>query len=71
MINGEKVREELKSELSRVKGDPLNVVDGLKALPKAEGTSGMFVAGEPENRNFDDRSRTGIPLPVGTSQQSA
>jgi len=43
-----------------------NLIDGLKALPKAEGFSEIFVPGEPENRTFDDRSRNGIPLPEGT-----
>jgi ureidoglycolate dehydrogenase (NAD+) len=43
-----------------------NLVDGLKALPKAAGFSEIFVPGEPEERTFDDRSRNGIPLPEGT-----
>jgi len=43
-----------------------NLIDGLKALPKAEGFSEIFVPGEPEERTFDDRSRSGIPLPEGT-----
>jgi ureidoglycolate dehydrogenase (NAD+) len=43
-----------------------NLIDGLKALPKAEGVDEIFVPGEPENRNYDDRSRNGIPLPEGT-----
>jgi LDH2 family malate/lactate/ureidoglycolate dehydrogenase len=43
-----------------------NLIDGLKALPKAEGFSEIFVPGEPEERTFDDRSRNGIPLPEGT-----
>jgi ureidoglycolate dehydrogenase (NAD+) len=43
-----------------------NLIDGLKALPKAEGFSEIFVPGEPENKTFDDRSRNGIPLPEGT-----
>lgn len=43
-----------------------NLIDGLKALPKAEGFNEIFVPGEPEWRNFDDRSRNGIPLPEGT-----
>ena len=43
-----------------------SLIDGLKALPKAEGFSEIFVPGEPEERTFDDRSRNGIPLPEGT-----
>ncbi len=43
-----------------------NLIDGLKALPKAEGFSEIFVPGEPEERTFDERSRNGIPLPEGT-----
>lgn len=43
-----------------------NLIDGLKALPKAEGFSEILVPGEPENRTCDDRSRNGIPLPGGT-----
>ena len=41
-------------------------INGLKALPKAEGISEILVPGEPEERAFDDRSRNGIPLPEGT-----
>ncbi|TET68344.1 MAG: Ldh family oxidoreductase [Dehalococcoidia bacterium] len=43
-----------------------NLIDGIKALPKAEGFSEILVPGEPEERAFDDRSRNGIPLPEGT-----
>ncbi len=43
-----------------------NLIDGLKALPRAEGVSEILVPGEPENRTYDDRSRNGIPLPEGT-----
>jgi len=43
-----------------------NLIDGIKALPKAEGFSEIFVPGEPEERTFADRSRNGIPLPEGT-----
>jgi LDH2 family malate/lactate/ureidoglycolate dehydrogenase len=43
-----------------------NLIDGLKALPKAEGVAEIFVPGEPEERTFAERSRHGIPLPEGT-----
>jgi len=42
------------------------LIDGLKALPTAEGFSEVLVTGEPEDRTFDDRVRNGIPLPPGT-----
>lgn len=42
------------------------LVDGLKALPKAEGAQEIFMPGEPEDRVFQDRTRNGIPLPEGT-----
>ena len=43
-----------------------NLIDGLKALPKAEGFSEILVPGEPEERTFDDRFQNGISLPEGT-----
>jgi LDH2 family malate/lactate/ureidoglycolate dehydrogenase len=43
-----------------------NLISGLKALPKAEGFTEIFVPGEPEERTFEERSRHGIPLPEGT-----
>jgi len=43
-----------------------NLIDGLKALPKADGFTEIFVPGEPEWRTMDDRSRNGIPLAEGT-----
>jgi len=45
-----------------------NLIDGLKALPKAAGFSEIFVPGEPEWRTYDERSRSGIPLPEKTFQ---
>lgn len=41
-------------------------IDGLKALPTAEGVDEVFVPGEPEDRVYDDRLRNGVPLPKGT-----
>jgi LDH2 family malate/lactate/ureidoglycolate dehydrogenase len=43
-----------------------NLIDGLKALPRADGVSEIFVPGEPEERTFVERSENGIPLPEGT-----
>ena len=43
-----------------------NLIDGIKALPKAEGFDEIFVPGEPEERTFNERSKSGIPLPEGT-----
>ena len=54
------------TDVENYKGHIDNLIDGLKALPKARGFSEIFVPGEPEERNFDDRSQNGIPLPEGT-----
>lgn len=43
-----------------------NLIDGIKALPKAEGFKEIFVPGEPEERTYLERSKNGIPLPGGT-----
>lgn len=45
-----------------------NLIDGLKALPKAEGFREIFMPGEPEDRICEERMRDGIPLPQGTVQ---
>jgi LDH2 family malate/lactate/ureidoglycolate dehydrogenase len=42
------------------------LIDGLKALPPAEGVREVLVPGEPEDRAADERGRLGIPLPPGT-----
>lgn len=44
-----------------------NLIDGLKALPKAEGFKEIFVPGEPEWVTLDERSQKGIPLPEKTA----
>lgn len=44
------------------------VIDGIKALPPAEGSTEVLVPGEPECRNHEERVRDGIPLPEGTIQ---
>ena len=43
-----------------------NLVKNLKTLPKAEGVEEIFVPGEPESRVYKDRSKNGIPVPLGT-----
>ena len=43
-----------------------NLIDGIKALPKAEGFKEIFVPGELEERTSIERSKNGIPLPKGT-----
>jgi ureidoglycolate dehydrogenase (NAD+) len=41
-------------------------IDGLRALPRADGFDRVQVAGEPEDRTTEERRRDGIPLPLGT-----
>lgn len=43
-----------------------SLIDGIKALPPAEGFSEVMVPGEPEDRVEEERRRDGIPLPLGT-----
>ena len=43
-----------------------DLIEGVKGLPKAEGFDEVLVAGEPEDRIYDDRIQRGIPLPEGT-----
>jgi len=43
-----------------------NLIDGIKALPRADGFKEILVPGEPEEKTFDDRVKNGIPLPEGT-----
>ena len=43
-----------------------DLVDGLKLLPRADGTDEILVPGEPESQVLGERSRDGIPLPAGT-----
>jgi LDH2 family malate/lactate/ureidoglycolate dehydrogenase len=44
------------------------LVDGIKALPRAEGAGEVLVPGEPEDRSAEERGRDGVPLPPGTIQ---
>ena len=42
------------------------LIDGLKALPRADGVGEILVPGEPEDRSAEERRRDGVPLPPGT-----
>lgn len=42
------------------------LIDSLKALPKAEGVNDILMPGEPEFRTLEERTAHGIPLPPGT-----
>ncbi len=42
------------------------LIEGIKALPKAEGVEEILVPGEPERRVLAERQAQGIPLPEGT-----
>ena len=54
------------SEVDQFKADVDATIDGLKALPPAEGFDEVLVPGEPEDRTHAERARHGIPLPSGT-----
>ncbi len=54
------------TDVEAYKGHVDAVVDGLKALPPAEGVMEVLVPGEPEDRVHEERSKHGIPLPDGT-----
>jgi ureidoglycolate dehydrogenase (NAD+) len=43
-----------------------NLIEGLKALPRAEGVEKILMPGEPEDTVYGERMRNGIPLPAGT-----
>jgi len=51
-------------DVAEYRGHIDNLIDGLKALPRADGFDEIFVPGEPEERNFEERSRLGIPVPA-------
>ncbi|MCE2433335.1 MAG: Ldh family oxidoreductase [Candidatus Latescibacteria bacterium] len=46
-----------------------NLIDELKALPRADGFDDILMPGEPENRTLAQRSAEGIPLPEGTAEK--
>lgn len=54
------------TDVEKYKATIDSYVDGIKALPKAEGFTEIMVPGEPEDRTFEERSKYGVPLPAGT-----
>ena len=42
------------------------LIEGIKALPRADGVDEIMVPGEPEDRVYEERLASGIPLPPGT-----
>jgi ureidoglycolate dehydrogenase (NAD+) len=57
------------TDLDGYKANVDAIVDGIKALPPAEGFAEVLVPGEPEDRVQDERAKRGIPLPAGTLQK--
>ncbi len=56
------------TDLEEYKENIDEMIDGIKALPKADGFDEILVPGEPEYRTYLDRSENGIPLPERTVQ---
>lgn len=54
------------TDVEQYKATVDEMIDGLKALPPAEGFDEVLVPGEPEDRTYEARKRDGIPLPAGT-----
>lgn len=54
------------TDITKYRLDIDDLVKNLKRLPTAEGVDEIFVPGELENRVYQDRSKNGIPLPLGT-----
>jgi ureidoglycolate dehydrogenase (NAD+) len=54
------------TDVEGYKADVDTLIEGLKALPPADGFDEVLVPGEPEDRTYEQRKRDGIPLPHGT-----
>lgn len=56
------------SDLETYKEHIDTMIDAIKALPKAEGVTEIFLPGEPEWRVMESREKDGIPIPQNTYQ---
>ena len=54
------------TDLEAYKAQVDAIIDGIKALPPAEGFAEVLVPGELEDRVHEERAKDGIPLPAGT-----
>lgn len=54
------------TDLEQYKANADAIVEGIKALPPAEGFAEVLVPGEVEDRVYEARVKDGIPLPEGT-----
>ena len=54
------------TDVEKYKADIDALIAAQKTLPKADGFEDILVPGEPEYRTQAERSRNGIPLPMGT-----
>jgi LDH2 family malate/lactate/ureidoglycolate dehydrogenase len=54
------------TDLEAYKANVDAVIDGIKALPRAEGCTEILVPGELEDQVHEERLKNGIPLPDGT-----
>lgn len=56
------------TDLEQYKKDIDEMIDGIKALPRADGFNEILMPGEPECRTYEERSKNGVPLPERTVQ---
>jgi ureidoglycolate dehydrogenase (NAD+) len=54
------------TDLAAYRAEVDRLIDGLRALPRADGITEILVPGEPEDRTTAERERRGVPLPAGT-----
>jgi ureidoglycolate dehydrogenase (NAD+) len=54
------------TDVDSYKADVDTLIEGIRALPPADGFDEVMVPGEPEDRTYEERKREGIPLPGGT-----